>query len=260
MPDREPAIRQHLVERDEGGRVAFLSVDNAAKLNVLDAALSRELGDKVGALAGDDELRALVLTGVGERAFIGGADIGEMAALEPHSARAFITALHEACLALRALPVPVIARIQGYCLGGGLEVAVACDLRLAAESARFGMPEVRLGIPSVIEAALLPTLVGWGKARELVLTGEMIGAEEALACGLVERVVPDHDLDAALERWLAAVCAGAPEAVRAQKALIRRWEALPLDEGIEAGVEAFVTAYRTGEPNRLMRRFLEGKR
>ncbi len=205
-------------------------------------------------------MRACVLTGAGERAFIGGADIAEMAGLEPDTARRFITTLHEVCRALRELPVPVIARIQGYCLGGGLEVAAACDLRLAAADARFGMPEVRVGLPSVIEAALLPRLVGWGKARELVLTAEMIGAEEALACGLVERVAPAAELDSALEHWLGALLAAGPRALRAQKALLREWERLPLGEAIERGIDAFVEAYRSDEPKALMRRFLERPR
>ncbi len=259
MSDRIPTIRQEIVEREDG-RVAWLTVDNQAKLNVLGSALCVELRDKLAALAEDQGLRALVLTGAGERAFIGGADIAEMAGLEPDSARRFITTLHQVCRALHDLPVPVIARIRGYCLGGGLEVAAACDLRLAAADARFGMPEVRVGIPSVIEAALLPRLVGWGKARELVLTAEMIGADEALACGLVERVAPVAELDAALEHWLGALLAAAPRALRAQKALLREWERLPLGEAIERGIDAFVEAYRSDEPKALMRRFLERPR
>ena len=259
MSDRIPTIHQEIIEREDG-RVAWLTVDNQAKLNVLGSALCVELRDKLAALAEDQGLRALVLTGAGERAFIGGADIAEMADLEPDTARRFITTLHQVCRALRELPVPVIARIQGYCLGGGLEVAAACDLRLAASDARFGMPEVRVGIPSVIEAALLPRLVGWGKARELVLTAETIGAADALACGLVERVAPAAELDAALEHWLGALLAAAPGALRAQKALLREWERLPLGEAIERGIEAFVEAYRGDEPKALMRRFLERRR
>src|SRR6185503_218248 len=112
--------------------------------------------------------RVVVLTGAGERAFIGGADINEMAELDEESARVFISQLHEACAALRNLPVPVIARISGYCLGAGLEIAASCDLRVAADHSTFGMPEVRVGIPSVIEAALLPRLIGWGMAARLI--------------------------------------------------------------------------------------------
>jgi enoyl-CoA hydratase/carnithine racemase len=205
-------------------------------------------------------LRVAVLTGAGGRAFIGGADVNELVRLEPGSARRFITTLHEACQAIRELPVPVIARIDGYCLGGGLEVAASCDLRVASEGSTFGMPEVRVGIPSVIEAALLPSIVGWGRARELVYTGESWGAGEALAAGLVEKVVVTSELDAAVEGWVAAILANGPRAIRAQKALIARWERLPIDEAIRAGIDAFEAAFESAEPQEYMRRFLERPR
>ena len=147
---------------------------------------------------------------------------------------------------LRRLPVPVIARIEGYALGAGLEIAAACDLRIAAQTARFGMPEVKLGIPSVVEAALLPLLVGWGRAREMLLLGEVFGAAEAASWGLIERVAPLAGLDAAVERVLAALLAAAPGAVRLQKRLIRAWEDLPLRQAVEAGIGVFAAAF-TGD-------------
>ena len=217
-------IHQRLEAREDGAKIGWLTIDNRAKLNCLDSRLTGCLRDHARALAEDDALRALLLTGAGGRAFIGGADIRELAQLDPDTARVFITTLHDACQALRDLPVPVIARIDGYCLGAGLEIAASCDLRVASEEARLGMPEVRVGIPSVIEAALLPRLVGWGKARELVLTGEIMSAREAAACGLVERVVARADLDAAVEAWLSAVLAAGPHAIRLQKALIGQWD------------------------------------
>jgi enoyl-CoA hydratase len=155
-------------EQRAGGLVTRVTVCNAAKLNVLGSALMRGLTEALTTLAAEAELRAVVLTGEGSRAFIGGADINEMAALEPASGRAFITLLHGVCTAVRRCPVPVIARMQGFTLGAGLEIAAACDLRIAAEGGKFGMPEVRIGIPSVIEAALLPQLIGWGRTRRLL--------------------------------------------------------------------------------------------
>ena len=136
-------------------------------------------------------IRVLVLAGQSEKSMIGGADIKEMATLEQKSAEAFITRLRDLCEAVRAFPAPVIARMPGWCLGGGLEVAAACDFRIAAHDARFGMPEVRVGIPSVIHAALLPRLIGWGRARWLVMTAENIDAPTALAWGLVDVVAPE---------------------------------------------------------------------
>ena len=179
-----------------GGSVAYLTVDNRAKLNTLDSALMREFIAAVEALAAREDLRALVLSGAGDKAFIGGASIPEMAALDRTSAREFITLVHRTCDALRKLPVPVIARIDGYALGAGLEVAVSCDLRVATRRAKFGMPETKVGIPSVVEAALIPTLIGYGRARELLMLGEIIDADTALRWGLVERVVEPEALDA----------------------------------------------------------------
>ena len=171
------------------GTIAFLTVDNRAKLNTLDRALMSEFIGKVEALGARADLRALVLSGAGDKAFIGGASIPEMAALNRDTARDFITLVHRTCEALRRLPVPVIARIDGYALGAGLEVAVSCDLRVATTRAKFGMPETKVGIPSVVEAALIPQLIGYGRARELLMLGEIIDAETALRWGLVERVV-----------------------------------------------------------------------
>lgn len=240
----------------ERGSVARIVVDYQARLNILNSELIGQLTAAVNSLAGNERLRVVVLRGAGDRAFIGGADINEMAGLDRQSARAFISLLHEACVALRDLPVPVIARIDGYCLGAGLEIAASCDLRVASDQSTFGMPEVRVGIPSVIEAALLPRLIGWGKASELIYTGEPISAAEALDCGLVERVVPRDLLDQAVARWAEAIIRAGPGAVRLQKALMREWERLPLGQAIERGIESFGKAYDTDEPGRMMQQFL----
>ena len=176
----------------------------------------------VEALAPRADLRALVLAGAGDKAFIGGASIPEMAALDRDSARDFITLVHRTCDCLRRLPVPVIARIDGYALGAGLEVAVSCDLRIASTRAKFGMPEVKVGIPSVVEAALIPRLIGYGRARELLMLGEIIDADTALRWGLVERVVAPEALDAEVEKVVSALLAAGPQAIRRQKALMQQ--------------------------------------
>jgi len=236
--------------------VAFVTIHNERKLNTLNSALMEDFAAAIEGLARDETLRAAVLTGAGERAFIGGADINEMAQLDPASGRAFITRLHRCCDAVRLAPFPVIARITGYALGAGLEVAAACDLRIAAETAVFGMPEVKVGIPSVIEAALLPTLIGWGRTRRLLLLGETITAAEAANWGLVEMVVPADSLDTAVESWISSIIQAGPRAIRLQKALIRSWEDLPLSEAIQAGIESFAAAWDTDEPSRRMKEFL----
>jgi len=243
-----------------GGAVARLTIDNRGKLNTLDSALMREIVAAVDALASRDDLRALVVTGAGEKAFIGGASIPEMAALDQASARSFITRVHETCDCLRRLPVPVVARIDGYALGAGLEVAVSCDLRIATTRAKFGMPEVKVGLPSVVEAALIPHLIGFGRARELMMLGETIDAATALAWGLVERVVAPDALDAEIGTVLAALLAAGPQAIRRQKALMQAWEALPVGEAIAAGIDAFEQTFSTDEPRRLLSGFASRKR
>jgi enoyl-CoA hydratase/carnithine racemase len=248
------------IAADERGAVATLVVDNRGKLNTLDRALMGDFIAKVEALAAREDLRGLIVTGVGERAFIGGANIPEMAALDETTARDFITLVHRTCACLRHLPVPVIARIDGYALGAGLEVAVSCDLRIATSRAQFGMPEVRVGIPSVVEAALLPRLIGWGHARELILLGEIVDAETALRWGLVERVVEPEALDAEVDKCVQALLMAGPQAVRRQKVLMREWENLPLDHAIAAGIDAFVRAFESDEPQRMLSAFAARRR
>jgi enoyl-CoA hydratase/carnithine racemase len=245
------------LDQRKQGIIAHATINNARHLNAMNSALMEAFVDVMAQLATDERLRAVVLTGAGRKAFIVGADINEMAAIESAAqATVFITRLHRCCDAIRDLPVPVIARIQGFTFGAGLEIAAACDVRIAADAALFGMPEVKLGIPSVIEAALLPMLVGWGRAREIMLLGETFTANEALEWGLVERVVPAAALDEAIEAWIGRLLTSMPRAVRLQKRLIRQWEGLPLAAAIQAGIEAFARAYETDEPAVAMREFL----
>jgi len=247
-------VETRLDERP-GGLVAFVTINNLSRFNSM---MMDEFVEALSPLAANAELRALVLTGAGDKAFIGGADIREMSALAgAEEGRRFITRLHMCCDAVRAIPVPTIARINGLALGGGLEIAAACDVRIAVESAVFGMPEVKLGIPSVIEAALLPMLIGWGRTRQILLFGKNFSAQEALSWGLVNELVSGTDLDSAVGRWLDQLLSCPPGAVRLQKQLIRSWEDMPLRAAIQAGIESFTTAISSGEPSAAMGAFLE---
>jgi enoyl-CoA hydratase len=259
VSNNEPTVRA-AVECRDGVKIGQLTVDNPRPLNVLNSPLLECFSHGIDSLAAEDDLRLVVLQGAGERAFIGGADIAEMVGFDQVAAETFIRSLHGVCARLRALPVPVVARIHGYCLGAGLEVAAACDLRVASEESRFGMPEVQVGIPSVIEAALLPRLIGWGRTSELLFTGRMIDADQAQRWGLVERVVPSAELDAAVAEWTASIVSAGPRAIRLQKALLREWERLPLEQAIEAGIRSFVSAYESDEPRLAMQRFLDGRK
>jgi enoyl-CoA hydratase/carnithine racemase len=141
-----------------------------------------------------------------------------------------------------------------------MEIAASCDMRIGVTTARFGMPEVRFGIPSGMEACLLPQLIGWGKTRELVLTGDHIDAAEAHRCGFLERLVDPADLDAGVERWVDSILAAGPRAVRLQKKLVRDWERMTIDQAVRAGIRACNEARKTGEPGRLMAAFLERRK
>ncbi|KAJ6044992.1 uncharacterized protein N7446_003193 [Penicillium canescens] len=219
--------------RRKTGTLARITITRPTKQNALNTHLLTQLPPTIKEITETNkDLLAIILTGAGPKSFIGGADLREIAALDsPAAARGFICKIHLACSALRRCPVPVIARVNGFALGAGLEVAAACDVR------------VRLGIPSVVEAALLPGLIGWGRARRLLLLGETISADEALKWGLVEKVVEDGELDDAVEEWVGLLEKNGPLAVRRQKALISKWEELSLEQGIIAGVEAFGEAF-----------------
>ncbi len=255
-----PMLNSHCaVDRDARG-IVRLTICNAGPLNILGSAAILGVREGLQALASDHKIRVLVLAGQSERSMIGGADIKEMARLDQASAENFITGLRDLCEAVRQFPVPVIARLPGWCLGGGLEVAAACDFRIAAHDAKFGMPEVRVGIPSVIHAALLPRLIGWSRARWLIMTAENIDAATALAWGLVDVVAGEGGLDAAIERTVESLLKCGPEALRTQKALLRQWEELPLTESVNLSIGVFGRSFLTDEPKRLMQAFIDRKR
>ncbi|MFM9938405.1 MAG: enoyl-CoA hydratase [Hyphomicrobiaceae bacterium] len=254
----EAAIHVKTVDRN-GGRVATVTLDNARKLNCLNTALVVGLREAFETLSRDTHMRAVVLTGSGDRSFIGGADLNELGGACADSGRLYITRLHKACKAIRDCPVPVIARVNGFCLGAGLEVAAAADMRVASDNAIFGMPEVHMGLPSVIEAALLPGLIGWGKTREILLTGETFGVEDAHAMGFVQKVTAPAGLDAAVQHWLDLILRATPLAIRSQKALMNRWERVSVEEGIYAGIDALSDAYKTGEPQAAITAFFAAK-
>jgi len=245
------------IERD--GDIARVIIDHPAKANALDTVLLDALVAAFESLARAPMPRAVVLTGAGERAFVGGANLAEMATLDVPSAEAFIRRVHAACEAVRRFPAPVLARINGVALGAGLELAASCDLRIASATAAFGMPEVRFGIPSVVEAVLLPRFIGRGRAAWLLLTGQTVDAQTALRWGLVERVVPASALDAAVDEVLASLRAMDPGAVRAQKALLAFWDEKPFEAGIDESIAVFARSYDEGAPNRLMGEFLKAR-
>lgn len=239
--------------------IATLTIRAAGNLNVLGSPVIADLRNAMEHLSNDPQLRAVVLRGTGDKAFVAGADIKEMGALTPETARVFIDGLRGLCESVRHCPVPVIARIPGWTLGGGLELAAACDIRIASNRAQLGMPEVKVGIPSIIHAALLPRLIGQARANWLLLTGDNIDATQALQWGLLDTVVPQERLDEEVARMAQKFAALGPQVLRQQKRLLREWQTTDLDSAIARGVEEFAAAFATGEPAQFMAPFLSKK-
>src|SRR5688572_28529566 len=226
-----------MVDVEREGEVVRLFLNRPEKANALDSRVLQELRSCLESLTGDQSLRVVVLAGRG-KTFCGGADITELRALNAETGPAFVTRIHEVCAAIRDLPVPVVARLHGAVIGAGLEIAAACDLRVAADGTKFAMPEVKLGIPSVVEAALLPRLMGSGRAAWLVLTGEAIDARRALEWGLIEEIGSGDDL---VQHLLAADRA----ALRMQKELLQLWDEAPLATSVAASIERFTQVHTT---------------
>lgn len=240
--------------------VATLQIANNTSLNILDSDTIVEFTRTLRTLARNADVRVLVVRGTGDKAFIGGANIEELAKLVPETAVAFITRLHDLCEAVRDFPVPTIARLSGWCMGGGMEFAAACDIRIADEHANFAMPEVRIGIPSVIHANILPRLIGEGNTRWMLLTGSSIDAERARNWGFVHEVVSNDALDGAIAHTVSEILECGPAAVRAQKSLLRAWEDPAIERGLKHSIAVFGDVYDGTEPDAYMARFLERKK
>ncbi len=252
-------ILTELKDRPEG-KIARVTVDNQRKLNTLNSHVIRELDEAITTLDKDTDIAVLIISGAGNKSFIGGADITEMAGLDPVSARSFITNMHHVCHKVRYFHAPVVARVNGFCLGAGMEFAASCDMIIACESAEFAMPEVRVGIPSVIDAALLPRILGYNLARELVLTGRRLGAGEAREVGFVQRLTEDDALDAEVDKVIDEILSGGRNAMAIQKELCNDWENNSLRDGIQLGIEAFARSYESDEPKRMMENFINRSR
>jgi enoyl-CoA hydratase len=245
------------VEASDG--VAVLTIDRPEKRNALSALVRAELIAALDALRDDDAVRVLVVTGAGERAFVAGADIAEFAERTPLEQRAAMTG-RRVFDEIAAFPKPVIAMINGFCLGGGCELALACDVRVAADTARLGQPEINLGIiPGGGGTQRLPRVVGTGQAMRLVLTGELIDAAEALRIGLVDVVHPAAELRERTMEMARAMATKSPVALRMAKSAVRAAAEMPLSAGLAYETELFVTCFASDDRTEGVAAFL-GKR
>ncbi|MEE8116121.1 MAG: enoyl-CoA hydratase-related protein [Gemmatimonadales bacterium] len=220
------------VLREIEGRVATLTINRPDKLNALNIATRGELSDALAELEENDEVRVVIVTGAGEKAFIAGADIGEFAGRTPID-QFKVMGASNVFDAFDAFSKPTIAAINGFCLGGGCELAMACDIRIASDRAKLGQPEVNLGIlPGGGGTQRLPRLVGLGTALKLLYTGELIRADEAFRIGLVDEVVPAPDLMNRVRELAGTIASKSPVALRLIKEAVRASVRTSLDEGL----------------------------
>jgi enoyl-CoA hydratase len=239
------------------GRVAILTVNRPDKLNALNDQVRDDLLAALATLEKDSEVGVVVITGAGEKSFIAGADIGEFAGRSPFDQR---HAMRSPRIfdAMAAFPKPVIAMINGFCLGGGCELAMSCDIRVASDKARFGQPEIKLGlIPGGGGTQRLPRLVGAGHAMRLVLSGDMIAADEAARIGLVEVVVPHDELRAKTMELAQKIAAFSPLTVKIAKEAVRASERLPIEDGIVYERDLFCLCFSTEDKEEGVAAFLE---
>lgn len=232
-----------LMERE--GRVAILTVNRPDKLNALNDQVREDMLAALAQIESDDSVGVVVITGAGEKSFIAGADISEFAGRSPFDQRHAMRSPRIFDI-MSSFPKPVIAMINGFCLGGGCELALSCDLRIASEKARFGQPEIKLGlIPGGGGTQRLPRLVGTGHALRLILTGDMIGAVEAQSIGLVEMVVPHEELRAKTLELAQKMAAMSPLTVKVAKEAVRASEKMSLEEGIVYERDLFCLCFST---------------
>jgi len=239
-------------------RVAFITINRPDKLNALNDRVVAELSEAAGRIAAEDEIRGVIITGAGQKAFAAGADIGELAGQGPFEGKARALKGQAMLRRLETCGKPVIAAINGFALGGGCELALACHLRIAAEQAKLGQPEVKLGIaPGYGGTQRLPRLVGRGPALQMILTGEAIDAQQALRIGLVSQVVPASELLAAAETMMRAILKNAPLALRLALEAVERGLDMTLEEGLLLEANHFGLLASTRDMKEGLTAFLE---
>lgn len=242
-------------------RIARVTVNRPDKLNALNAIVIAELGDAVTRIETDSAVRGVLVTGAGSKSFVAGADINELTEQGTQGGRTRALVGHQVFRRLERCGKPVVAAVNGFALGGGCELAMACHLRVASETARFGQPEVKLGIaPGYGGTVRLPRLVGRARALELLLTGEMIDAQEALRIGLVNRVVPAERLLTEAEALLRAILANGPLAVRACLEAVDAGLNMSLDEALLVEANYFGLLSDTDDMREGVRAFLEKRK
>jgi len=245
------------IEVEKKKEIGIIMLNRPAALNILEIKTLQELGDSLSELEKDDQVRAIIITG-GEN-FCAGANIKKMKEINPKEAETLSRLGHEVFNQVETMGKPVIAAVAGYALGGGCELALACDIRIAGESAKFGQPEVNLGlIPGFGGTQRLSRLVGIGKAKEMIFTGEILSAKEAESIGLVNRVVKDDELMTKAEEMAQVIAQKAPVAVKLSKSLINKNQ--EITKGLEKEIAFFAQCFTTQDRLEGINAFLEKRK
>ena len=237
--------------------IELVQVNGRGPLNILGRATFTQLSARLDELEADPKTRVIIITGTGDRVFSAGMDLLEMKDMTPVEAESLMRLLHQVARKLFTMAVPTIAAIRGHCLGYALELVLACDIRVAGEDAQLGLPEVRVGIPSVIEASLLPKTIGLGRARHLLLTGNAINAQEAFEMGLVDRVVPTGGVTKTATEIAESLLGISRDVLASQKNIVAKWLEVSEEESNEFSIQAFIQRFKTSQPKEAMEAYLE---
>ena len=237
--------------------IEFVQIGGRGPLNILGRATLTQLRARLDELEANPKTRAVIISGTGDGAFSAGMDLLEMKDMTPVEAESLIRLLHQVARKLLTMAVPTIAAIHGPCLGYALELVLACDIRVAGEDALLGLPEVRVGIPSVIEASLLPKTIGLGRARHLLLTGNTIKAQEAFEMGLVDRVAPPSGVTQTVTEVAESLLGMSRAVLAAQKDVVTKWLEVSEEESNEFSIQAFIQRFKSSQPKEAMEAYLE---
>lgn len=251
---------QHLLF-DVADQIATITINRPKSLNALNTEVLNELFQITESVAADESIRVLIITGSGEKAFVAGADISELAELNTLQAKYFVANGHKTMAALQDLAIPVIAAVNGFALGGGLELALSCDFIYASENAKFGLPEITLGlIPGFGGTQRLARLIGKNLAKELIFTGKMISAMEGLQMGFVNQVIPPEELMSTARKTAAAIAAKGKVSLNMAKQTINQGMDVDLSTGCKTEIDAFAICMASGDAKEGTQAFLEKRK
>lgn len=245
------------IQWDQEDRIARITLNRPKILNAINDLMLTEIRDALGRAAADPEIRVIRIDAAGDRAFSAGIDVAYVKDMQGVAAREIGRELHRTFLALRTVEKPVVAAVDGLCLGAGLELAISCDILIATDRSRFGLPNIDRGIPAIVEAAILPLVIGLQGAREMCYTGEFWDAEKAERRGLLHAVVAPEKFDDEVRRWCATIAQKSPTGLGTQKEIIHKWMTTDLESAIDFSINTVMLNFMSRDQKEGMQAFIE---